>query len=154
MPDYATRLGASKSAATLIVLYVPSKDRADQPIDQGKTPAGAPTVPPPAAGGAPKPTSQVEPKLSDDDRLKCMEELKKLTAQLATMQGEHPLILPSVDAQAVSAVVADWTGTDPQRTDVWGGEARQRPHDCNCDSSHQRKRCLRWCGSGWRLSHT
>lgn len=35
MPDYATRLGASKSAATLLVLYLPSKDRSDQPIDQG-----------------------------------------------------------------------------------------------------------------------
>jgi len=34
MPDYAMRLGASKSAATLIVLYIPSKDRADQPIGQ------------------------------------------------------------------------------------------------------------------------
>src|SRR5438270_11768398 len=35
MPDYATRLGTSKSAATLVVLYVPNKDRSDQPIDQG-----------------------------------------------------------------------------------------------------------------------
>lgn len=35
MPDYATRLGASKAAATLVVLYVPSKDRSDRPIDQG-----------------------------------------------------------------------------------------------------------------------
>jgi type VI secretion system protein VasG len=26
------------------------------------------------------------------------------------LQGEHPLILPTVDAQAVSAVVSDWTG--------------------------------------------
>jgi hypothetical protein len=34
MPDFATRLGASKAAATLLVLYVPSKDRFNQPIDQ------------------------------------------------------------------------------------------------------------------------
>ena len=26
------------------------------------------------------------------------------------MQGERPLILPSVDEQAVASVVADWTG--------------------------------------------
>ena len=26
------------------------------------------------------------------------------------MQGESPLILPSVDEQAVASVVADWTG--------------------------------------------
>jgi type VI secretion system protein VasG len=30
--------------------------------------------------------------------------------ELADLQGESPLILPSVDAQAVAAVVADWTG--------------------------------------------
>jgi type VI secretion system protein VasG len=79
----------------------------DQPIDQGKTPAGAPATPAPKDA---KPAVQVEPKLPEEERLKCMEELKKLTAQLAEMQGENPLILPSVDAQAVSAVVADWTG--------------------------------------------
>ena len=31
-------------------------------------------------------------------------------AQLHALQGESPLILPSVDAQAVASVVADWTG--------------------------------------------
>lgn len=34
MPDYAARLGASQSASTLLVLYIPSKDRFEQPIDQ------------------------------------------------------------------------------------------------------------------------
>ncbi|HYE63440.1 MAG TPA: type VI secretion system ATPase TssH [Phycisphaerales bacterium] len=79
----------------------------DQPIDDGKK-AGAATPAPAAAGD--KPAAQMEPKLSEDERLKCMEELKKLQGQLAEMQGENPLILPSVDAQAVSAVVSDWTG--------------------------------------------
>ncbi|UCF94633.1 MAG: type VI secretion system ATPase TssH [Desulfobacterales bacterium] len=37
-------------------------------------------------------------------------ELKALQAELQTLQGEAPLILPTVDAQAVAAVVADWTG--------------------------------------------
>jgi type VI secretion system protein VasG len=37
-------------------------------------------------------------------------ELMGLQAQLATLQGERPLILPSVDYQAVASVVADWTG--------------------------------------------
>jgi type VI secretion system protein VasG len=36
--------------------------------------------------------------------------LKNLQEQLRELQGETPLILPSVDAQAVAAVVADWTG--------------------------------------------
>jgi hypothetical protein len=34
MPDFAARLGASKAASTLLVLYLPSKDRLDQAIDQ------------------------------------------------------------------------------------------------------------------------
>jgi len=37
-------------------------------------------------------------------------ELKDLQAQLNDFQGESPLILPSVDHQAVAAVVGDWTG--------------------------------------------
>lgn len=34
MSDQATRLGASKAASTLLVLFVPSKDRFDRDIDQ------------------------------------------------------------------------------------------------------------------------
>jgi hypothetical protein len=34
MPDFAARLGASKAASTLLVLYLPSKDRFEQEIDQ------------------------------------------------------------------------------------------------------------------------
>ncbi|MDX2119090.1 MAG: AAA family ATPase, partial [Planctomycetota bacterium] len=48
--------------------------------------------------------------ISEEDRLKLLEELKGLQSQLTEMQGENPLILPSVDSQAVAAVVADWTG--------------------------------------------
>jgi hypothetical protein len=35
MADFAKSLGASKSASTLLVLFIPSRDRADQAIDQG-----------------------------------------------------------------------------------------------------------------------
>lgn len=38
------------------------------------------------------------------------EELYGLQAELSELQGENPLILPAVDAQAVASVVADWTG--------------------------------------------
>lgn len=34
MPDFAGALGASKAASTLLVLFIPSKDRSDEPIDQ------------------------------------------------------------------------------------------------------------------------
>ncbi|MDQ3059967.1 MAG: type VI secretion system ATPase TssH [Pseudomonadota bacterium] len=43
-------------------------------------------------------------------RAELLAQLHDLQNQLAQLQGETPLILPSVDAQAVSSVVADWTG--------------------------------------------
>jgi type VI secretion system protein VasG len=36
--------------------------------------------------------------------------LRKLQHELAELQGEAPLIFPTVDGQAVAAVVGDWTG--------------------------------------------
>lgn len=48
--------------------------------------------------------------LSADERAKLLEELRSLQEQLSEIQGERPLILPSVDYQAVASVVADWTG--------------------------------------------
>lgn len=46
----------------------------------------------------------------DDARASLLEELKKLQDDLATLQGNAPLILPSCDEQAVASVVQDWTG--------------------------------------------
>ena len=43
-------------------------------------------------------------------RAELLAELRDLQNQLTDLQGETPLIMPSVDAQAVSSVVADWTG--------------------------------------------
>jgi type VI secretion system protein VasG len=44
------------------------------------------------------------------DREPLLAELAGLQAQLTELQGESPLILPSVDEQAVGSVVQDWTG--------------------------------------------
>lgn len=44
------------------------------------------------------------------DREADLAALRALTAELAALQGETPLILPSVDRNAVAAVVQDWTG--------------------------------------------
>jgi type VI secretion system protein VasG len=44
------------------------------------------------------------------DREESLNQLKSLQEQLSELQGERPLILPCVDAQAVGSVVADWTG--------------------------------------------
>lgn len=43
-------------------------------------------------------------------REQLLEDLIALQAKLHELQGESPLILPSVDAQAVASVVGDWTG--------------------------------------------
>lgn len=59
----------------------------------------------PIAAPAAKPAE-----LSDSDRAVALEELKKLQVQLNELQGDRPLILPSVDSAAVAAVVSDWTG--------------------------------------------
>jgi len=56
------------------------------------------------------PAAPAEPPLSEADREKLLGEMKKLQSELEKLQGESPLILPTVDGQAVAAVVADWTG--------------------------------------------
>jgi type VI secretion system protein VasG len=45
-----------------------------------------------------------------EERAGLMEQLQAVQANLANLQGETPLILPTVDYQAVAAVVGDWTG--------------------------------------------
>lgn len=48
--------------------------------------------------------------VSSPDREELLTDLKALQAKLQDFQGENPLILPSVDHQAVATVVGDWTG--------------------------------------------
>jgi type VI secretion system protein VasG len=54
-------------------------------------------------------TSAAKP-LTDEDRQKLLTRLGELQQQLESLQGESPLILPTVDRQAIASVVADWTG--------------------------------------------
>src|ERR1019366_5976882 len=51
-------------------------------------------------------------KAAKDDAKKTerLTHLAGLEHELDSMQGENPLILPSVDEQAIAAVVSDWTG--------------------------------------------
>jgi len=60
-------------------------------------------------GAAEKPGESQAP-LTEEQRRELFSQLKDLQGQLAEMQGEDPLILPSVDEQAVASVVGDWTG--------------------------------------------
>jgi type VI secretion system protein VasG len=50
------------------------------------------------------------PQLSDSERAATLAELKQVQDELTQLQGESPLILPTVDYQAVASVVGDWTG--------------------------------------------
>jgi type VI secretion system protein VasG len=59
-----------------------------------------------AAAKAPEPPKP----LSEAERAQVLADLRALQTDLALLQGENPLILPSVDGQAVASVVADWTG--------------------------------------------
>ncbi|QFZ82016.1 type VI secretion system ATPase TssH [Variovorax paradoxus] len=61
----------------------------------------------PADGDA---NAVVSPAPASEDRAALLEELHALQAKIHAVQGESPLILPSVDEQAVASVVADWTG--------------------------------------------
>jgi type VI secretion system protein VasG len=63
-----------------------------------------------AAGSAPESVAEAAPELSDAERASLLENLQKLQAQLHDLQGDRPLILPTVDQQAVAAVVEGWTG--------------------------------------------
>ena len=56
------------------------------------------------------PDAGVTKALSQEQRTQLLAELAGLQSQLTSLQGESPLILPSVDEQAVAAVVQDWTG--------------------------------------------
>ncbi|WP_434608818.1 type VI secretion system ATPase TssH [Pseudomonas sp. D2-30] len=47
---------------------------------------------------------------SDNESHALREKLVDLQQRLTALQGENPLILPTVDYQAVASVVADWTG--------------------------------------------
>ena len=51
---------------------------------------------------------EAETKAEDCEAL--LAQLRELEKQLLAIQGENPLILPTVDEQAVASVLADWTG--------------------------------------------
>lgn len=48
--------------------------------------------------------------MTEPERLVAVARLQELQKELTAAQGESPLVLPSVDEQAVASVVADWTG--------------------------------------------
>ncbi len=63
----------------------------------------------PETGGDENGANKAE-ELTDEQRQELLTTLKARLKVLEEFQGETPLILPSVDSQAVASVVADWTG--------------------------------------------
>jgi type VI secretion system protein VasG len=61
---------------------------------------------------APNQMKPANPKdaLSPEERDKLLNDLRTRQEKLKQLQGEAPLIFPSVDANAIASVVADWTG--------------------------------------------
>ncbi len=83
--------------------------KGSQPVDTTNSIAREPAIP--------RATDTIDAKNSTEeavpaaqDRATLLAELHTLQASIATLQGESPLILASVDEQAVASVVADWTG--------------------------------------------
>ena len=69
-------------------------------------PAGPASVAAPPSGAA----NPAAPPLSEADRTRLLAQLAELNTRLRALQGDAPLILPSVDETAVGSVVQDWTG--------------------------------------------
>ena len=61
-------------------------------------------------GAKPVDADPAQMSAADESRAALLELLRASELKLAELQGETPLIMPSVDAQAVSSVIADWTG--------------------------------------------
>ncbi len=82
------------------------------PLDAAAEALPEPALAEAAAAAAPTPDAPPEPPAAEPtpDREADLVELRRLTAELAEAQGETPLILPSVDRNAVAGVVQDWTG--------------------------------------------
>jgi type VI secretion system protein VasG len=53
---------------------------------------------------------RIEDPAEQDDKPPARAELARLNHDLRALQGEHPLIFPMVDGQAVAEIVEDWTG--------------------------------------------
>ncbi len=69
------------------------------------------TADPPAEDAAAEASEEVpDPRMTAEERAATLDTLKAKQAELSKLQGERPLILPSVDRIAVGSVVQDWTG--------------------------------------------
>jgi type VI secretion system protein VasG len=88
------------------VLTGPSEALGEQDAPSGETDQEAPD----AAANDAQVTAVPTGRMDEAERQDLLARLKDLQIQLQALQGERPLILPTVDHQAVASVVEDWTG--------------------------------------------
>ncbi len=91
--DLTARWESEKALVEQVLALRAKLREGGQPVDGDAAPA--------AGGAAPA---------ADGDRAALLADLRAKNAELEALQGDSPLILPIVDAQAVGSVVADWTG--------------------------------------------
>jgi type VI secretion system protein VasG len=89
LTELEERWGAEKALVDKVLALRATLREGAEPVDSANGAAGTPPL---------------------ADRGAMLAELRKLQEDLTAHQGEAPLILPSVDEQAVAAVVGDWTG--------------------------------------------
>ncbi|TVP97560.1 MAG: type VI secretion system ATPase TssH, partial [Planctomycetaceae bacterium] len=111
--DQVLELRANLRAETGTADAPPEPEPGESPADRlpAASEPGAATPSTDAAANAtqnPTGTSAEQVPAETPDQLR--ERLQDLQRQLAEVQGERPLILPTVDRQAVGSVVQDWTG--------------------------------------------
>lgn len=87
----------------------PQLDAAGAAPADGAKPSGARAAALGAAAGAGVAAAAMAA-VATEGRDALLTELRGVQAELAQMQGDNPLVLPSVDEHAVASVVADWTG--------------------------------------------
>ncbi|HEV7575714.1 MAG TPA: type VI secretion system ATPase TssH [Caldimonas sp.] len=109
--DIRAKLRAPVPAAAAVA----ARGSQSAPATKGEPAAAPSALAPTSASSASTPnagaaTPLAEAALSEADRKALLAELVPLQKKLAELQGDAPLILPTVDEQAIASVVQDWTG--------------------------------------------
>lgn len=96
---------AGGDAATAVA---PVTEAVGEPVPPPGTGTG--TAAPAAPVGVAAPAAAEEVTTVQETRAELLARLQVLQERLRALQGATPLIMPTVDAQTVASVVADWTG--------------------------------------------